>query len=341
MSSAETGIVLVWFGPWKPWIELTLHSFARNRRFDLHIVSPEPPPAYRAANIHYHRMDRAEISRRLGRVTGTAYDLMRPYKLCDFKPAYAHLFPDLLQGYRHWGWCDEDIIWGDLDRFFPAALLEAHDVVATCRACITGQLTLVRNSAATNALYTHIADWREKLLDQSSSFVLDEEPLNAAAREREKRGELRVLRRQFQTHDVNSIPWNRWADDLEQAETGRLHGEFKHGDAIWRDGRVYNAASAEEFAFFHFMHWKRHWELPAIALPPPELNEWHFNAGGIDFGSSLPPSPEGRRFLQSYRNDCRRALRRAAWKRLRDRPAALLQRVARSLRRRLGRPVTK
>lgn len=336
MHTADTGIVLVWFGPWRPWIELMLHSFARNRRFDLHVVSPEAPPAYRAPNLHFHRWDREEISRRLGRVTGTAYDLVRPYKLCDFRPAYAHVFPDLLQGYRHWGWCDEDIVWGDLDRFFPAALLGAHDVVATCRACITGQLTLLRNVPAVNALYTRIPDWRERLLDQSTGFALDEVPLNAVAREAEARGELRVLRRQFQTHDVNSPAWNRWADDLARAETGRPHGEFKHGDAIWRDGRLFHAASREEFAFFHFMHWKRRWDLPAIPLPPPEIDEWHLSADGIDFSSSRTPTAATNDYLDAYRAARRRAVRQGRRQRLGGRASAFLNRVRGALHRRLG-----
>ena len=336
MNTADTGMVLVWFGPWRPWIELTLHSFARNRRFDLHVVSPEAPPAYQAPNIHYHRWDHAEISRRLSRVTDSNYDLARPYKLCDFKVAYAHVFPDLLGGYRHWGWCDEDIIWGDLDRFFPASLLEAHDVIATCRACITGQLTLVRNAPAINALYRRIPDWREKLLDQSSSFALDELPLNHVARELEARGELRVLRRQFQTHDVNSAEWNLWADTLEQAETGRPHGEFKHGEAIWRDGRLLHAATREEFAFFHFMHWKRHWTLPAISVPPPELDEWRFTADGIDFSSSRSLTPANTRYLAAYDTARRQAARQAQWRRLRGQATALLDRAGRSLRRRLS-----
>ncbi|CAE7769855.1 unnamed protein product, partial [Symbiodinium microadriaticum] len=41
------------------------------------------------------------------------------YKLCDFKPALAFLFPDLLnaQPYQYWGYSDIDLIWGNFSRF--------------------------------------------------------------------------------------------------------------------------------------------------------------------------------------------------------------------------------
>ena len=40
--------------------------------------------------------------------------LDRPYKLCDFKPAYGFIFGEYLKEYDYWGHCDIDIVWGDL-----------------------------------------------------------------------------------------------------------------------------------------------------------------------------------------------------------------------------------
>ena len=41
------------------------------------------------------------------------------YKLCDYKPTVAHLFPDLARNdtYKYWGYADLDIIWGNISRF--------------------------------------------------------------------------------------------------------------------------------------------------------------------------------------------------------------------------------
>ena len=41
------------------------------------------------------------------------------YKLCDYKPTLAHLFPEFMskKDYKYWGYGDIDIIWGNVSRF--------------------------------------------------------------------------------------------------------------------------------------------------------------------------------------------------------------------------------
>lgn len=43
------------------------------------------------------------------------------YKLCDYKPTLGYLFEDLIdppsKKYKYWGYCDMDIIWGNITKF--------------------------------------------------------------------------------------------------------------------------------------------------------------------------------------------------------------------------------
>jgi len=41
------------------------------------------------------------------------------YKMCDYKPTLAHLFPDIMAkgSYKYWGYGDLDVIWGNFTRF--------------------------------------------------------------------------------------------------------------------------------------------------------------------------------------------------------------------------------
>ena len=52
-----------------------------------------------------------------------AYDfkisLESPYRLCNFRPAYGELFADYLDDYDAWGFCDNDMIFGDIRKFLP------------------------------------------------------------------------------------------------------------------------------------------------------------------------------------------------------------------------------
>lgn len=44
--------------------------------------------------------------------------LNTPYKLCDFKPVYGYIFSDNIDS-DYWGFCDIDLIFGDLEKFLP------------------------------------------------------------------------------------------------------------------------------------------------------------------------------------------------------------------------------
>lgn len=334
MSSSVTfsGVVLLWIGPWKPWFRLTLISFARNNDVTLHVVSPNDNPGGEFRNVVFHRMGVAEIEKRMSVLLGSSIKLSRPYKLCDFKPLYGRLFPEILSGHCYWGWCDEDVIWGNLDAFIPRRVLDEWDVVATCRPSVSGQLCLLRYSEATLDLFRRIPGWREKLLDQNTNYTLDEIPFNTACLELESEGAIRVLRRQFQTHDINSGEWNAWADQLEIASSGRPFGTFRHGAACWREGHVFNEESGEEFAFFHFGHWKRSWNIPPISSPPDALNHWRFTAEGIAFSGDLPLDIVSNRYLRAYRV----ARIRARGEVLIQNLLILVRRVARHLNRRLS-----
>jgi hypothetical protein len=37
-------------------------------------------------------------------------EIRNPYKICDWKPFYGHIFREYLVAYDFWGHCDMDII---------------------------------------------------------------------------------------------------------------------------------------------------------------------------------------------------------------------------------------
>ena len=54
-------------------------------------------------------------------------NIQKPYKLCDFKPAYGKIFEDYLEAYDFWVHCDLDIRWGDIRKFIPEKVLEEKE----------------------------------------------------------------------------------------------------------------------------------------------------------------------------------------------------------------------
>lgn len=68
--------------------------------------------------------------------------LKDPYKLCDCKPAYGHIFSEYVEGYDFWGHMDStDTVLGDLRKFLNDEVLSAYDKIHSF-----GHLTLYRNT---------------------------------------------------------------------------------------------------------------------------------------------------------------------------------------------------
>lgn len=81
--------------------------------------------------------------------------LDRPYKICDFKPAYGEILKQYLTEYDFWGYCDCDLIFGDLRAFLTENILNNYLKIFT-----RGHLSLYHNDKETNSFYK-----TQKLID--------------------------------------------------------------------------------------------------------------------------------------------------------------------------------
>lgn len=95
------------------------------------------------------------------------------YKFCDLKPCYGKVFEDYLQGYDFWGYCDIDLVWGDLSKWITDAALQGIDRISRW-----GHCCLYRNTEKINSLYQcsteGTTDFR-KVLSSECNYLFDEE----------------------------------------------------------------------------------------------------------------------------------------------------------------------
>ena len=49
--------------------------------------------------------------------------------MAEYKPAFGVVFEDFLTGYSHWGYCDLDMVLGNLPLFIEQAELASQDIV--------------------------------------------------------------------------------------------------------------------------------------------------------------------------------------------------------------------
>ena len=91
-------MVLCYFGPPPGWIEHFLLSCSYNPSIDFliftdHAAFPAVPP-----NVCVMQLNMASFDALATKTIGVEVKLSHPRKLCDFKPAYGHLFEEHLNG---------------------------------------------------------------------------------------------------------------------------------------------------------------------------------------------------------------------------------------------------
>ena len=93
-----------------------------------------------------------------------------PYKLCDFKPAYGHIFYDYIKEYDFWGYCDIDLIFGNIRTFMTKELLDEYDIISARHDYLTGCFALYRNNQRMRELFKQSKDYRKVFTDPRNFF---------------------------------------------------------------------------------------------------------------------------------------------------------------------------
>ena len=100
--------------------------------------------------------------------------LERPYKLCDYKPAYGYIFSDYIKGYDYWGHCDmTDCIFGNLRKFLTDDFLSNAD-----KFLFLGHMTIYKNMEEVNLrIFTDVKcreDNLHQVLESGRNWAFDE-----------------------------------------------------------------------------------------------------------------------------------------------------------------------
>lgn len=148
----KTCIIVVHIGKFKQDFELWLVSAMHNPDFDFLIFTNDELGIQKysnlSKNIIFHSISLAEIQTRIKSKLLIYPELTNPYKLCDFKPSYGVIFDEYINNYDYWGYCDTDLIFGDLKSLIGKKL-GIYD-----RILDLGHLCLFKNTKKNNYLFT-------------------------------------------------------------------------------------------------------------------------------------------------------------------------------------------
>ncbi len=158
---------LPWYFPY------FLHSCKYNPSIDFILLTDhhekiESPPNLKILNYTIKQFN-ADASKSLG----FNIAVQNSYKLCDFKPAYGIIFSELIKKYDFWGYCDIDIIWGNVRSFMTDEILTEYDVISARHDYLTGCFALYRNNKEMQELFMQSKDYK-KVFASNKNFYFDE-----------------------------------------------------------------------------------------------------------------------------------------------------------------------
>lgn len=165
-------LILSYFGKFNNYFPLFLRSCGANPSYDFLIFTDSTESYQYPSNVHVVPMTLEEFKAKAKEKIGFDVCIPRPYKLCDFKPAYGFLFEDYIQGYEYWGHCDCDLVFGDLETLLTPILKAGYDKIFAA-----GHLTLYRNTAENNRRFMKPLRGREiykEAFTTNKIYVFDE-----------------------------------------------------------------------------------------------------------------------------------------------------------------------
>lgn len=244
-----------WFGPWPAWMKFHLQSVRFNPDIDWVLIGDAPPPPDLPDNVRVLIQPFADYRALCDRRLDLACRWTSPYKLCDLKPLFGHLHPDLIEGYDHWGFADLDVVFGRLRSFFTEDFLD-HDIVSTHDDIVAGHMTIVRNTPRMNTAFRKVIGWRD-LIARAEHRSFDERawsnlftPVHGSLIQRLKQrlrsprlGVDGLFREQFST----DLRPRKWVDGSQTYPSVWY----------WDHGRLTTDRSGDrEMLYLHFSNWQ-------------------------------------------------------------------------------------
>ena len=243
-------IVLIncYFGKFPPYMNLFLESCRKNHTIHFLIYTDctyeEVPPNVKIVNCSFE-----ELKRRIQSKFEFEIPLPTPYKLCDFKPAYGYIFEEDIKGYDFWGYCDIDLIFGDIRRFLTDNLLGEYDKLYQL-----GHLTIFRNTKENNIIFMDASDPNYKNAFSTETITVFDEAYGIQKKFAARNKKIYIRRDYI---DISPRFYRFKLSDFF-IEISPADNNFRHQIFLYKEGHLYRyylnngSIEREEFMYIHF-----------------------------------------------------------------------------------------
>lgn len=235
-------IIIPYFGKWPKYMQLYLSGCRRNPTIDFLFFTDAGHVENCPDNVKINSYSLHDFNKLVSDTFNLTSKIDSAYKVCDIRPAFAHIFKDYLAKYTFWGWGDIDLIYGDLSMISNANFLKRYDVISGRKFWLSGAFCLLKNDdykeVFTNKLHVSYGEcgkkWRE-LISGKLIFDIDFDIKNFTFSifEMQRSGNINI------------------SFDDKIAESIQKKGYIKI-----QNGKVFNK-DGKEFALFHYVIAKR------------------------------------------------------------------------------------
>jgi len=248
-------LMTCYMGPLPDYFGYFTASCKNNPSVDFIVINDHISRSFTDENIRFIKMDLEELNRYASQRLKESVSLASAWKINELKPLFGKLFGEEFKPYDFWGWCDLDIIWGNIRHFITEELLQQYDVITTRKSWTTGHFTLFRNTDLCNGLYQRYKGIID-LLNNPTYFAFEE----CCHR---WNGELFS----FEELEGKGLPLSMF-DIVKNAEAnGELKALFsemirEYPQPInyrYADGKLIDLGNQEEFMYYHLITVKKIW----------------------------------------------------------------------------------
>lgn len=251
--------IIPYFGKLPNYFPLFAKTCSYNKDYDWLIITDDQFQYNVPENIRIMNMTFSELKEKIQEKFDFKIALNRPYKLCDFKPAYGYIFEEELLNYEFWGHCDLDIILGNLSKFITKEILERNDKIF----CL-GHMILYKNSYENNRVFMEKINnesWYKASFSNPKITIFDETYNN-----RTNINEIFIKKNKMVLQDDLSINFKVLPTKFVKTTYDSLNKKFIDDNRdslyLWKNGNIYRyyldnqKLIIEEYLYMHLQERK-------------------------------------------------------------------------------------
>lgn len=143
----KIAMIVCWIGKMPEYFKMWEYSCSKNPDYNF-LIFTDYPQKSNFKNITFIDFSLDDFNKIASKKLGMDIEVKKPYKLCDFRPAYGLIFEDYLKDYDFWGHCDIDQVFGTIKNFVTEEVLNNYDKINK-----NGHFVLYRNILRINNLF--------------------------------------------------------------------------------------------------------------------------------------------------------------------------------------------